>query len=157
MNIIPWRPRPELSVLRHDMADLVRRVMEGEGLGRHLPEALRGGGFPRVNVAETEEHVEITAELPGMAPQDIDVQLLGHKLVISGERRWEEEQTSREFHRVEREYGSFRREIPLPEGLELDAGRIDARYGKGVLTVILPKRQPSPVSRIPVHAEGPAS
>lgn len=149
MNIIPWSRRRPMPPAK-DVGDLWSRFFGDDVFGEHLPEVFRTSAFPKVNVAETESGVEVTAELPGMDEKDIDVQVMGRMLVISGERQWKEEKESKEFRRVESEYGQFRREVPLPEGLRLHAEDISATYKKGVLKVTLPKLEPTPASKIPV-------
>jgi HSP20 family protein len=152
MNIIPWHRRNEQPAVRSDIERFMSRFFDHEDFVPHLPEALRRNTFPSVNVAETESAIEITAELPGMDEKDIDVQVMGNLLVISGERRWEEEKTSKEFHRMESEFGSFRREVPLPQGLRLSPEEISAQYKKGVLKICLPKLEPTPATRIPIKS-----
>jgi len=152
MNIIPRLRRNEQPAVRSDIERFMNRFFDnGEFLPR-LPEFLRNNTFPNVNVAETESAIEVTAELPGMDEKDIDVQVMGNLLVIAGERKWEEEETSKEFHRVESGFGSFRREVPLPQGLRLSPKDISAQYKKGVLKVCLPKLEPTPAARIPIKS-----
>jgi HSP20 family protein len=128
------------------------RFFDNDEFLTRLPEFLRHETFPNVNIAETESAIEVTAELPGMDEKDIDVQVMGNLLVIAGERKWEEEKSSKEFHRVESGFGSFRREVPLPQGLKLDPEGISAQYKRGVLTICLPKLEPTPAARIPIQS-----
>lgn len=153
MNIIPWTRRRHPPATHHDFDDLWRSVFNGGWQPRHLPEAFHGASFPHVNLAETEGAFEVTVELAGMDEKDIDVQLLGNVLVISGERTWKDEKTAKEYHRVESEFGSFRREVALPEGLRLAPDEVKARYKKGVLRVVVPKAEPTLASRITVEAK----
>jgi HSP20 family protein len=92
---------------------------------------------PRVDVVETDKEIKISVELPGLEEKDIDVGLSQNVLTISGEKRQEKEEKGHNYLRAERSYGSFRRSIPLPA--EVDAGKTDAVFRKGVLTVTLPK------------------
>ncbi|MBN1579979.1 MAG: Hsp20/alpha crystallin family protein [Anaerolineae bacterium] len=92
---------------------------------------------PRVDVAETEQDVIVSAELPGLDNQDIDVSLSHGLLTISGEKKQEKEKKGRNYYHVERSYGSFQRSVPLPS--EVDAGKVDAVFKNGVLTITLPK------------------
>lgn len=151
MNIIPARRRDEPTTL---FDDVWNRIFGGNGetWPRHLPEALERGSFPRVNVSETESALVIEAELPGMEEKDIDLQIKGNLLVIAGERSWEQEQKGKEFRSVESEYGSFRREIPLPSGLRTASDDVKATYRKGVLRVELPRFEPTPASKVKIKA-----
>ncbi|OVE75558.1 hypothetical protein BVX98_07490 [bacterium F11] len=106
---------------------------------------------PSVDVKETNKEIEISAELPGMDEKDIQVTLNDDALVISGEKKSEQEEKGKEFYRMERSYGSFHRSIPLPEGVE--AGKVEATFKKGVLHVKIPKRAESSrsVKKIPIQ------
>ena len=96
---------------------------------------------PRVDVAEDDQSVTLSAELPGVDEHDIDVSLVGDQLTIKGEKRSEhEDKKEREghvLHRVERSYGAFQRTLTLPYRVEPD--RITATFKDGVLKIILPK------------------
>jgi HSP20 family protein len=90
---------------------------------------------PSVDIDETEEGWKVTAELPGVAQEDIDLRLDGDILTISGEKRQERKDEKSRF--VERSYGSFTRSFQLP--FTPDANKIEADCDKGVLTVTIPK------------------
>jgi HSP20 family protein len=92
---------------------------------------------PRVDITETDKEVEVSVELPGLEEKDIDVRLSRDVLTIQGEKTQEREERKRNYVRTERSYGSFRRSIALPG--EVDAGKADAVFRNGVLTVTLPK------------------
>jgi HSP20 family protein len=92
-----------------------------------------------VDISETDNAVQITAELPGMEDKDISVSLdsSNNVLTISGEKKQEEEKKEAHCYRTERSYGSFYRSIPLPARVE--GGKVNASFKKGVLSVVLPK------------------
>jgi len=94
---------------------------------------------PSLDVAETEKAYEISVELPGVAEKDLDVSVSEGVLSIKGEKRSESEEKDKNFHRVERSYGSFERRLTLPA--EADAEKIDAGFANGVLTVTIPKAE----------------
>lgn len=157
MNILPWRRHDELEVMRNRLDGLFGRLLDLDGgplPGSHLPEVFVRRGLPPVNMSEEDESLCIEVELPGMAEEDIDVQVVGGALVVSGERQWKEEKKgdgkARAWQRVESEYGTFRRVIPLPEGTETDPTKITARYAKGVLRIDVPRIAPAPSRRIEV-------
>lgn len=92
---------------------------------------------PHANFAETEKEYEITLDLPGLQPEDVNVEFRDGHLCISGERKRVDEEKGKTYHRVERTHGEFRRVIAL--GNEIDAEKIHAKYENGVLTVVAPK------------------
>lgn len=95
----------------------------------------------RINLSETETDFRITAELPGIEPDDVEIEILGDRLMISGEKHAEhtekDEKEGRTYHRVERMSGAFRRAIELP--FEIDADKVAAEFRNGVLTITVPK------------------
>ena len=96
---------------------------------------------PRVDVAEDEKTVTLTAELPGVNEKDIEVSLAGDQLTIKGEKRTEhegrKEAEGRTVHRTERSYGAFQRTLTVP--YQVDPGQVSAQFQDGVLTITLPK------------------
>lgn len=92
---------------------------------------------PVINVAETDKALEITAELPGVDQEDVDVTVLDNRLTIQAEKKIEEEDKSKDYHVVERSYGKFARSMSLP--FDVDPDKIDAQFKNGILTVTLPK------------------
>jgi HSP20 family protein len=93
---------------------------------------------PRVNVTEREKELEITAELPGMSEEDIDISLSRDTLTIKGEKKQESEDKGDNYYRMERSYGKFSRTISLPANV-VDRDNVDASFKNGVLTITLPK------------------
>jgi HSP20 family protein len=96
---------------------------------------------PRVDVAEDENAVTLTAELPGVNEKDIDVSLVGDQLTIKGEKRSEHEDKKETdghvIHRKERSYGAFQRTITVP--YQVDPTQVSADFKDGVLRITLPK------------------
>ncbi len=99
----------------------------------------RGSWSPTVSVSETKEELILTAELPGLAEEEIHVELENDVLTISGEKTEErtEDDEERRYHLWERSYGSFRRSFTLPRAVS--GGEVNAVFDNGVLTVRLPK------------------
>jgi HSP20 family protein len=98
----------------------------------------RLGAFsPSVDVTEIDNQVQVTAELPGLTEDDIDLSLSQNVLTIRGEKKEEQEERDQNYHRIERSYGSFQRNIPLP--VEVEAEQVEASFKNGVLTVTMPK------------------
>ena len=92
---------------------------------------------PQVDVSETDDTLKISAELPGMDEKDIQIALEQDTLILSGEKKTETDEKGRNFHHVERSYGSFKRVIPLP--VEVVPDKVEATFKNGLLTVNLPK------------------
>ena len=103
-----------------------------------------GAGTPAINVAETKDAFEVTAELPGVDEKDIEVSLDGDRLVISGEKKAESMTEEKDWHVEERSLGSFYRSISLP--FEPENGAVDAYFDKGVLHLTI-KKTPSALDR----------
>lgn len=110
-----------------------------------MPARLGGAGslsnWPRVNVAESEKEIVVSAELPGIEEKDLSVELEDDLLTLRGEIRDEQEQKDREWRRVERSSGSFERTLQLPGAVIAD--KVEAKFKKGVLKITLPKAEPS--------------
>ena len=98
----------------------------------------RGAVDLRFEVAETDDAIELTAELPGIDEKDVELTMVDGVLTIKGEKKAEKETKEKDYYLSERQYGSFVRSLRLPESI--DENKIKARFDKGVLTVILPKR-----------------
>ena len=102
-----------------------------------LPPLLQGAALPRMDVVDKDGHFELTAELPGLAREDVRIELADDMLVISGEKRQDKDETKGSRKITERAYGSFMRTLDLPAGIRPED--IEASMDKGVLTVRLPK------------------
>ena len=124
-----------LGRLLRDMDDLWGRFFDNSGLP--LAQAEGPAFMPTVNVKETENAVEVTAEVPGLKPEEIEVNLTGNILTLKGEKKDEKEETQGSYHLVERRFGSFQRSFRLP--MDLDRAKVQAKHKDGVLTVTLPK------------------
>jgi HSP20 family protein len=110
--------------------------------------------IPAVDMKETEEAYVLTAELPGMTEQEVDLEVEENVLTIKGEKRSEREEKKEKnghWHLVERSYGSFARSFTLPPAV--DAGKIKAEFTNGVLTVHVPKRKEAAARRIAIGAK----
>ena len=92
---------------------------------------------PAVDIVENNDAYLVKAELPGLAPENIDVQVENDVLTLRGERKSENEEERGGYRRVERSYGSFARSFVLPKGTKVES--IDAQIENGVLTVTIPK------------------
>jgi HSP20 family protein len=135
--------------LRSRLDDLWQEAM-GTSLAERLPEVFTRGVFPPLNVAETDKSVVVSLEAPGMTEEDIDIEVMGNQITISGEKKLESKTDGKELRRIERQYGKFSRTVTLPSAVRADG--IEAVYSKGVLTVTIPKAQETPTKKIKVRA-----
>ena len=119
------------KAFRKEMEDWFSQIDKG------LPSLSLGAGTPVVNVAETEKAIEITAELPGVEEKDLNVNVEGNRLVVSGEKKQESKRDEKDWHVEERSFGSFYRSMSLP--FTPEDGAIEAHLDKGVLHVTVKK------------------
>ena len=138
MNLLPrlWTTSQELT---SDPFRAMRREMENalRAFDQNSSSADIGAGAPAINVAETKDAFEVTAELPGVDEKDIKVSLDDNQLVISGEKKAESTKEEKDWHVEERSYGSFYRSMSLP--FEPEDGAVDAHFDKGVLHLTIKK------------------
>lgn len=99
--------------------------------------AREGDLVPKVDAVETDDALQITAELPGLSEKDVEISLSDGVLTLKGEKKEEKVTEEKGYHLSERRYGSFQRSFRLPEGIDED--KIEARCEKGVLKIIAPK------------------
>lgn len=146
-SLAPFETRmPGLfSDLRRDVDNLMDRFFE-RGNGHELASWFK----PSINLAENDKQYEVTVDLPGIKPDEFDVELKHGDLWITGERKEESEEKGKKWHRLERRYGQFRRVIRLGE--DVDAEQVDAEYKDGVLRIIVPKTENSQTKHIKVKS-----
>ena len=104
--------------------------------------------MPTVDISEMENGFEIRAELPGVSESDVNVTVTDNVLTIKGEKQQEAETDGKNYHRVERRYGSFQRRFTLPSEVETD--EIKAEFTDGVLTLSIPKPEAAKPTEIPI-------
>ena len=143
-SLMPWGG---MTGLKQEMDRVFDRFFESRW--EDLP-AL-GDWVPKVDVSETKDAVVVKAEIPGMEAKDIQASLQENVLTITGEKKQEKEEKDERYHRVERTYGSFARSVRLPAGVE--AGKVNAAFKNGVLTVTLPKTAAAKATPIPVKSD----
>lgn len=119
----------------------------GANLG--MPSASRAG-IPPLSVWEDEDSCTVEAELPGFQMADLDINLLGSQLTISGQRA-QSEVSGGKFHRRERAFGRFSRTLELPS--QIDAAKVSAALSHGVLTITLPKAEAAKPRKISITSK----
>ena len=104
--------------------------------------------MPLVDIAEDDKEYAITVELPEVKKEDVKVTVENGVLIITGERKFEKEETNKKWHRVERSYGSFARTFALPD--DGDAGKVNAEFKDGILKVHVAKSEAAKPKQIEV-------
>lgn len=146
-RVVPSLFGAPLSSLQQEIDRLFDNFSRGFGA---LPAFKTGDLVPSMNVGETDGEIEFTAELPGLEEKDVEVTLADNILTIRGEKKAEKEEKKKDYHLVERSFGSFSRSFEVPAGVEPSA--IKASIDKGVLTVKFPKPAEAPAKKIEVKA-----
>jgi HSP20 family protein len=142
MAIRRWEPFAELMSLR----DAMDRLFE-EGFTR--PTELMGLGTMPIDVYQTDKDVIVKANIPGVKPDDIDINVVGDTLTIKGERKAEEKIERQNYFYQERRFGTFSRTLTLPVPVQTD--KADARFENGVLTLTLPKAEEAKAKKIAIR------
>jgi HSP20 family protein len=148
MRLVRWRPNSGLPTLHDEWERMFDNFF---GLDRKRSELERFDWTPRVNVVEHEDRFEITAEVPGMEKDEIQIEVQDNLLTIRGEKRYEKDEKDRNYHVCERSYGTFQRSFNLPENVKDD--NIEAEYNSGVLSINLPKTEPVKPKEIKVKVK----
>jgi HSP20 family protein len=136
---------PSASLWR-DMSRLQREMSHLLG-GTSAPIT---SSFPAMNLYAGDEGVILTAELPGVEADDLDISVLGETLTLSGSRNMGEAEEGVKYHRRERSQGEFTRTVELP--FNVDSERVDAKFNNGVLRVLLPRVEEEKPRKITVSA-----
>ncbi len=155
MAVVKWKPGffgwhrdpfSEMDRYRREMG----KLLDAFNVGRRTDHA--AGVFPALNVSDDQDNLYVRAELPGAAPEDIEITAKENNLILDGERKIAAEGGKRvSYHRREREAGTFRRIISLP--VRVDADKITAVCKNGVLTVTLPKAAEKKPRQIEVESQ----
>lgn len=151
-NLTPWSHKrvpvrreeeQPIYTLQREMNKLFEDVFKSSSFDRFTDfpafpaEMFSGELTPRIDMVETDKEVVVKVELPGMTEKDFDISVNKDVLTISGEKKQEKEETEKGWYRMERQYGSFSRSIPLPYETEYD--KAEAEYKSGILSIKLPK------------------
>ena len=137
--------------LQHDPFSNMRVFEDAVTRWMSEPRAARPWS-PAVDVIETENELVLKADLPDVDLKDIDVRVENQTLTLKGDRKFDSEQKSGGYHRIERNYGTFMRRFTLPTSVEND--KVSADYKNGVLTVTLPKKEAAKPKQVKVEVKG---
>jgi HSP20 family protein len=149
-NLARWDPFQDLLSIQDEMNQLFGQALGQGGRTATRGEAATRTWAPALDIAERNDAYVVTVEVPGIKPEELEITLENGALTISGERRFESETTEKQYHRVERRYGAFRRSITLPDRVRADA--IEASFEDGLLQVVVPKAEEAKPRRIEVRA-----
>ncbi|MGB2715023.1 MAG: Hsp20/alpha crystallin family protein [Vicinamibacterales bacterium] len=145
MAIVRWSPARDLAGMEIDRLNRMFADFYGEAFGGQA-------WVPPVDIYETDDHeVVLKAELPDLKREDISLTFENGVLTIKGERKLEQEVRRENYHRNERQYGTFSRSFTLPN--TVDTSRINAAYKDGVLTVRMPQREEAKPKQINVSVD----
>jgi len=146
MRLVRWRPRTGQPVYHDHFNGMFGDLFEQD---RNRMDLQNFDWAPRVNVEEQEDRFEITADVPGMKKEEIDIEVRDNVLTIKGERKLEKEEENTNYHVCERSYGTFRRAFTLPENVTADD--IEAEYADGILRLTVPKNEPEKPKEIRIE------
>jgi HSP20 family protein len=143
MAITRWDPFREVVALQNRVNSLFRNLNEEDA-------PLAAANFvPPVDIYEDAEKLVLKIEVPGIEQKDLDVRVEGNTLTVKGERKFEAEEKEKNFHRIERSYGSFFRAFTLPSTVETD--KIQANYNAGVLKLEMKKKPEAQPKQVKIN------
>lgn len=142
----PWFSRDPFVNLQQEMDDLLSRFQTDRN--GDSPLALVS---PSVDLSETDDSLQIRMDVPGIKADEINIEVSGNTIRISGEHKEEKEEKGKTFHRVERRSGSFSRALALPTAVKED--KVSAECKDGVLTITLPKTEVAKTQKVKVIAK----
>ena len=145
MALARWTPMGHLASFQDEMNRMFNQFFRSGG------EEAEGGlrtWAPPVDIYETDDAVVLKAELPGVAKEDVSIEIHDNTLFLRGQRKHEAEVKEENYHRVERAYGTFQRAFVLPT--VVDQEHVQATYHDGVLELRLPKAESAKARRIAI-------
>jgi HSP20 family protein len=148
MALVRWDPTREVDSLQSEMNRLFDTFFGGRPTNGSNPGIRRW--VPPMDLVETDDHLVLRADLPGLDTDDVNIEVKDGVLTVSGERTTEHEERADGFYRVERAFGGFSRSMSLPNNI--DAERINASFDKGVLEVRIPKPEERKPHRVQIGA-----
>lgn len=147
MQLSRWSPRTESNAL--DFVDRFFQRALGSSPYFEDESTLGSRWTPSTDIRETDDTYEVSAELPGMTKDDVNVTLENNVLTLSGERRFDDSTKKDDYHRIERRYGSFFRSFTLPNRVDTD--KVKATFTDGVLHLSVPKTEEVKPRRIAIN------
>ena len=147
--------RDPFTTLRQMMSSFDRAFEDFPAFGERPTDMTNW--YPRIDVLERDKRLVTRIDLPGMKKEDVNVEVADGQLIVSGERKRESQETRDNVYRSEREYGSFYRAVPLPDGCKLED--VQATFANGVLevSVPLPAQPQAEVHKVKIEEPAPAA
>jgi HSP20 family protein len=151
MAIVRWDPFRDLMNLQDEVSRLFRRSFfrEAETTSGAIDNLATWA--PAVDIYEADDKLTVEAELPGLEAKDIEISLEDDILHIKGERKFTDEVKEENYHRIERAYGYFERNIPLP--CKVEDKKVAATVSDGVLRIEMPVAEETKPKQIPIKVE----
>lgn len=157
-NLIPWRGKvgedeesasgTAITRFHSEVDRLFDRFLGDPFGGSRFAPLWREGVWPSIDISDTEDALVVTAEVPGVDAEDLDISVSGDMLTLSGQKKEQREERREGFYHSERRFGSFRRTVTLP--VPVNREEITAECRDGVLRIRLPKSEGATPKRIPV-------
>jgi len=145
MAIIRWDPFRDIVTLREKMNRLFEDAVTARGEEKDM---ISSTWAPSVDIYETENALVLTAEVPGVDEDNIEIKIEDNTLSLKGERKFEKETKEENYHRIERSYGSFFRSFTIPR--QVDQEKIKAEHDYGVLRITMPKKPESKPKKVKI-------
>lgn len=145
MALVPWQPFQEIETLQREMNQLFDRLMPSDQIN-----SLSTAFVPPAEMQETADAIQLRLEVPGLAPEDLDIQATQDTITISGERRSQSKQEGNGSVRSEFRYGKFQRVLSLP--VPIQPQQVKAEYGDGILNLTLPKAEEAKATPVQIKA-----
>lgn len=146
-DLIVWKNQ-QIGKMRRDMDRLINRMCSDFGVYAFPGES---GDFPRLELSETAAALTLTAELPGVNPEDLEISIASDNLTIRGRRKMESVESNQHFRKTETRIGSFLRTVRLPCRIRVEETRATHRHG--VLRISMPKAEAAKTSAVNVRVE----
>lgn len=147
MNLVKWSPMVDVFGVKNRMNSLFDDFFFP--FDRATDDVAISNWHPTVDIYEDGDHIVIKAELPGVEKKDINVDVNGRVLTLTGERTLDRKVKDENYYRQERSYGKFKRSFTLPT--EIDSDKIKADFSKGVLKIDISKPEEHKPKKITVH------
>lgn len=135
---------------------MVNQLSEMQNLQREMNRLFSGftqpfsHEFPPINVWLSKDDAIVSAELPGIDPGEIDISVVADTVTLRGSREKDQLKEGESYHRQERSYGNFTRTLQIP--FQVDAGKVEARYEKGILRITLPRSEATKPKKVTVKS-----
>lgn len=144
MAVIRWKPWDELEGLRRDMD----RMFDNFYRSASSDVENLYGMYPPVDIKETKDELILTAEIPGISKDDINISFTENTLTIKGEKKGAEKESEGNYHRNERRFGTFQRSFTL--GTQIETDKVKASCKDGLLVIEMPKKEEVKPREIPI-------